>query len=179
MMEIIWQSIWWILPAYISNGAAVLIGGGTPMDFNKKLGGKPIFGEGKTWRGFIGGGLAGFAAGLVMNEFIPFDGIASLPIILSISFGALIGDLIKSFIKRRMGKKKGERWIIADQIDFLLGALLMAYLASIAMQPYIHKNWFTEHFTIWHILFLLFFTPFIHSATNILAYMLKYKEVPW
>ena len=38
MLEIIWQSIIWILPAYIANGSAVLLGGGTPIDFNKNGG---------------------------------------------------------------------------------------------------------------------------------------------
>ncbi|MCD6222357.1 MAG: CDP-2,3-bis-(O-geranylgeranyl)-sn-glycerol synthase [Thermoplasmata archaeon] len=179
MFEIIWQSIWWILPAYIANGSAVLLGGGTPIDFNKKWRGKPIFGKGKTWRGFIGGGLAGVIAGIIMNEFIAFDGKYGIVIIASLSFGALLGDLFKSFIKRRIGKERGEKWIIADQLDFLVGAFLLCYAVSYALQPYMNENWFTTHFTIWHILFLLIFTPFLHLATNILAYLFKYKEVPW
>jgi len=176
MLEIVWQSLWWILPAYIANASAVLVGGGRPIDFNKKWRGKPIFGRGKTWRGFIGGGMIGFFAGLFMKIF-SFD--MPVPIILSFSFGALLGDLIESFVKRRIGKKRGEKWIIADQIDFVLGALFFSYIASWLMQPYTHKNWFMEHLTIWHILFLLLITPLIHLATNILAHAFKFKEVPW
>ena len=179
MLEIIWQSIIWILPAYIANGSAVIIGGGTPIDFNKKWHGKPIFGKGKTWRGFFGGGIAGIVAGIIVNYFTPFDGKYSVIIIASLSFGALFGDLVKSFIKRRIGKKQGEKWIVADQIDFLLGAFFLCYTVSYALQPYMNENWFIEHFSIWHILFLLVLTPFLHLVTNIMAYLFKYKDVPW
>ena len=179
MIDIIIQSIWLILPAYVANASAVLIGGGIPIDFNKKWRGKPIFGKGKTWRGFFGGAAIGIVFGMIMNFFKQFDGKYSIFIISSLSFGALIGDLIKSFIKRRIGKKQGEKWIIADQIDFLLGAFLFSYIMSIILQPYLHENWFLKNFKIWHILFLLFFTPILHLVTNIMAYLFKYKEVPW
>jgi len=178
MFEII-KAIWFILPAYIANGAAVITGGGTPIDFNKKWRGKPIFGKGKTWRGFIGGSAAGIAAGMIMNFFIPFDGKYSILIIASLSVGALIGDLIESFIKRRIGKKSGEKWIIADQIDFLLGAFFFSYATSLVIQPYIGENWFISSFGLWGVIFLLILTPILHLATNILAYLFKYKEVPW
>jgi len=181
MLEIIWQSLWIILPAYISNGSAVIVGGGMPIDFNKKWRGKPIFGKGKTWRGFFGGAFIGIFAGMLINFFIPFhkNFLYSFILISSISFGALIGDLIKSFIKRRIGKKRGEKWILADQLDFLLGALFFLYLASIVLKPYIHENWFNAHVTIWHIIFLLILTPLLHLATNGIAYLLHYKNVPW
>ena len=179
-INIILQSIWLILPAYIANASAVLLGGGIPMDFNKKWRGKPIFGKGKTWRGFFGGGLTGVIAGMIMNFFHEsFGGRYAFLILVSISFGALIGDLMESFVKRRIGKLRGEKWIIADQIDFVLGAFLFSYLASVLLQPYMNENWFLNNFTIWHILFLLLFTPILHLATNISAYLLKLKKVPW
>ena len=34
--EIVAQAFWIILPAYIANASAVLVGGGTPVDFGKK-----------------------------------------------------------------------------------------------------------------------------------------------
>ncbi len=179
MLEIIWQSIVWILPAYVANGSAVLLGGGMPMDFNKKWRGKPIFGRGKTWRGFFGGGIAGILAGIIISHFISFDGKYSIAIFASLSFGALLGDLVESFVKRRIGKGQGEKWIIADQIDFLLGAFFLCYVVSTVLQPYMNENWFLGHFTVWHILFLLVLTPFLHLVTNIMAYLFKYKDVPW
>jgi len=78
---------------------------------------------------------------------------------------------MKSFVKRRIGKERGEKWIIADQIDFLLGAFLFAFLFA--------REWFLSAFQWYHIIFLLILTPLIHLATNILAYLLKLKKVPW
>jgi CDP-2,3-bis-(O-geranylgeranyl)-sn-glycerol synthase len=39
--------------------------------------------------------------------------------------GALAGDSIKSLIKRRLGIAPGEPWIPADQLDFIVGGLLV------------------------------------------------------
>jgi CDP-2,3-bis-(O-geranylgeranyl)-sn-glycerol synthase len=38
--------------------------------------------------------------------------------------GAMLGDCAKSFVKRRLGKKPGSRWVPADQLDFVIGGLL-------------------------------------------------------
>ncbi len=166
-------SIWLIFPAYVANASAVLFKGKTPIDFGKKWKGKPIFGEGKTWRGFIGGGISGIIIGLIMNNIYQTfgKGIDSLIVLSSLSFGALLGDLIKSFFKRRIGKERGERWPIIDQIDFLLGAFFFSYV--------INRNWFLSNFKLSYIVFLLIFTPLIHLVTNIIAYVLRLKKVPW
>ena len=39
-------------------------------------------------------------------------------------FGALTGDVIKSFFKRRAGIAPGKKFIPFDQTDFVIGALL-------------------------------------------------------
>lgn len=38
--------------------------------------------------------------------------------------GAMIGDSLKSFVKRRLKIAPGQSWIPADQLDFVLGGLL-------------------------------------------------------
>lgn len=43
------------------------------------------------------------------------------------SIGAMTGDSVKSLVKRRVGIAPGQRWIPADQLDFVLGALLLAW----------------------------------------------------
>ncbi len=166
-------AIWLIFPAYVANASAVLFKGKTPIDFGKMWRGKPIFGKGKTWRGMAGGIAAGIVVGAIMNQIYPSfgNGIEAFTVLFSLSFGALFGDLVKSFIKRRIGKKRGEKWVIADQIDFLLGSFLFCFL--------INKEWFIANFKAEYIVFLLIFTPLIHLATNILAYLLKLKKVPW
>ncbi len=178
------EAIWFILPAYIANSSAVIVGGGTPVDFGKSFRRIRIFGDGKTWRGFLGGIFAGTAAGIIMNAVAPEtfgDGIASLVILLSLTSGALLGDLTESFFKRRIGKDRGDKWLIADQIDFLLGALFLSFLACTALAALglTSGNWFLSSFSVWHIAFLLVFTPLIHYATNAVGYLAGLKEVPW
>jgi len=178
------EAIWFILPAYIANSSAVIIGGGTPIDFGRKFRGKRIFGDGKTWRGLFGGILVGTVAGMIMNIAVPEtfeNGIASLVILLSLTSGALLGDLIESFFKRRLGKSRGEKWLIADQTDFLLGALFLAFLAGAALEllGMTDGNWFLSSFSAWHIVSLLILTPLFHYAANAIGYLAGLKEVPW
>ncbi|RLF50408.1 MAG: CDP-2,3-bis-(O-geranylgeranyl)-sn-glycerol synthase, partial [Thermoplasmata archaeon] len=56
-------------------------------------------------------------------------------------------------------------------IDFLLGAFLFTYI--------LNKNRFLTNFKLHIIIFLLIITLAIHLATNIIAYLLKLKKVPW
>lgn len=182
--EIIIQALWLILPAYIANGSAVLVGGGTPIDFGKKWkDGKRILGDGKTWRGLYVGAFLGMTAGfglsvvaiyaadsdfafLGLNDFTAFP--VMIPIIFSLCFGALLGDITESFFKRRIGKKRGEDWIIFDQLDFIIGALVLSFLMGgvLSLSGLTDKNWFIESFSLWHLLVLLIITPFFHLFAN-------------
>ena len=169
--EIILQAFWLILPAYIANGSAVLVGGGIPIDLGKKWkDGKRILGDGKTWRGLFAGTFLGMTGGfglavaafyishsdfayLNLNNFEGFP--LMIPIIFSLCFGALFGDIVKSFFKRRIGRKRGEDWYIFDQIDFILGTLSISLLFSILLDglDIMSYNWFFKSFSLWHILF--------------------------
>ena len=53
---------------------------------------------------------------------------------LLLGVGAIGGDLVKSFLKRRRGIPAGARWIPADQLDFVVGALAL-------IQPRAHLSW--------------------------------------
>ena len=49
-------TLYFILPAYFSNGSGLLFGGGTPVDFGKSdKNGARWIGDGVTWRGLISG----------------------------------------------------------------------------------------------------------------------------
>jgi CDP-2,3-bis-(O-geranylgeranyl)-sn-glycerol synthase len=48
--------------------------------------------------------------------------------------GAIGGDSAKSFLKRRRGIPAGARWVPADQLDFVVGALLL-------IQPIVRLSW--------------------------------------
>ena len=179
---VVGEAIWLILPAYLANSAAVILGGGHPIDSGRTWRGARLLGDGKTWRGLLAGVAIGILAGFAMNNIAPDtfgDGITAAAIIISLPLGALIGDLVESFLKRRIGKESGESWPVADQMDFLFGALLLSYLVSVIFEQSSKGNWFLAHFTGWHIAFLLVFTPLVHYLANVIGYLLGLKKVPW
>lgn len=185
LIEIILMGIWLTIPAYVANPSAVLFGGGKPMDFGKKLkDGERILGDGKTWRGFFGGVFSGFFIGLIqVAASSPFDeehlGFGLYPdflvVITLLAFGALFGDLLGSFVKRRFKIKRGGKAPGLDQYDFLIGAWLLVLIFK--------SQWFLEHFVYWPdtlaIITVIILTPFLHRGVNILGYKIGKKDVPW
>lgn len=181
---IILQALWLILPAYVANACAVIVGGGTPIDFGKTWrDGKRILGDGKTWRGLLSGTFLGMTVGfglVVAASFInsteyrflhlsDFEGFPlMILIIFSLCFGALLGDIVKSFFKRRIGKNRGEDWILFDQLDFVIGALFLCFFVSWILQlsGLTSVNWFFKSFSPWHILIIVVITPFFHFFAN-------------
>lgn len=177
MLEVILQALIIILPAYFANGSAVIIGGGSPIDGGKIWRNKRILGDGKTWWGLFGGTTAGVLFGwlvleLLFNNYLQLNLVSfggtrfSILILFAICFGALLGDIVKSFFKRRLGKERGKDWIPFDQLDFIMGALVGVYIMSYILSLFFGFNWFTEHITWYHILVLLIVTPIIHILTN-------------
>jgi CDP-2,3-bis-(O-geranylgeranyl)-sn-glycerol synthase len=183
---VIIQAFWIVIPIYVANASAVIVGGGAPIDFGKNWKDKRrIFGNGKTWRGLFAGTFLGMTAGFglaVAAKYIntseyaylgltDFEGFPLMILILfSLCFGALIGDVIESFFKRRVGKDRGQDWIPFDQLDFLIGALIFSFLMSelLYVLGLTGHQWFFSSITVWHILILLVVTPFIHVIANIL-----------
>jgi len=184
--EIILQALWIIVPAYVANASALLVGGGTPIDFGKTWkDGKRVLGDGKTWRGLFAGAFVGMTAGFGLSvaakyiapteynflqfENLDFEGFPlMIPIVFSLCFGALCGDIIESFFKRRVGKDRGENWIIFDQLDFIAGTLIFSFLMSCLLQVsgLTTGNWFMETLFPWHVLALIIITPFFHLFAN-------------
>jgi len=194
VLTIIVQAFWIVIPIYTANASAVIVGGGTPVDFRKTWrDGTRILGDGKTWRGLLSGTFLGMTAGFglsVAASFLSnseysylgltnFEGFPYMILILfSLCFGALLGDIIESFFKRRIGKQRGEDWIPFDQIDFILGALFFSFLMSILLDilNLTPTNWFFTNLSIWHIGFLLVVTPFFHITANLLFKRTKTRE---
>ena len=117
-------TLYFILPAYFSNGGALAFGGGTPVDFGKKDSkGVRWIGDGVTWRGLIAGTLIGMLTGAVQGLLAPSILSAIGPYIITpiitdvhsgiiigflLGFGALVGDALGSFLKRRLGIGRGK-----------------------------------------------------------------------
>jgi CDP-2,3-bis-(O-geranylgeranyl)-sn-glycerol synthase len=80
-------------------------------------------------------------------------------------FGALAGDSIKSFFKRRLGFAPGKAWVPFDQLDFIVGGLTLTSL-------YVFPGWAA-------VSVLLLLTPALHYLTNWTAYKIGLKDVPW
>lgn len=178
-------AIWLFLPAMLPNSAAVVFGGGTPVDFGRSWKGKRILGDGKTWRGFIGGGLAGVALGLILigisSFFDPSDywGFGSfwsnVGVLFCLAFGSLLGDMGGSFLKRRLGIERGQKAPVLDQFDFVIGAFI---ITSIFYPYWVYNNYIEG----WHILglvVLLVLIFFLHHAMNIIGYKAGLKDEPW
>ncbi len=162
--SIVIYPIIYIFPAYAANGAPVLFGGGKPLDFGRRINGKRIFGDHKTFRGTASSLAAGIAVGLIEYPFLHY----MLPVAVLLTLGANFGDLIGSFIKRQLGIRSGKSFPVMDQYGFFIFAMVFAFLFYRAGIP-----------DAYGLVFLVLLTGITHLMTNIGAYRLKLKEVPW
>ena len=164
----IFYALYYIFPAYCANGAPVLFGGGRSIDEGKTFrDGRPLFGPHKTVRGFVFGILIGTFVGWVQEAYGPTVGLPKGSVVLGfvLSLGALMGDLLGSFIKRRMNLKSGAHLPVSDQLDFML----MALLFSLPVQPP----------TLTYAVIIIVLTAPIHLMVNFMAYLLRLKKTPW
>ena len=179
VLEIVVTAVWAMLPAYVPNNAAVLFGGGRPIDGGKMLGDRRMLGDGKTWRGTAAGWTAGIVLALLLNRLADPAGDAlgvavptfPLAVLLALPLGAMVGDIGASFLKRRTGRERGAAFPGIDQLDFVVGALGLALVAD--------PGWFTDTFTLPVIAVVVVLTPVLHVATNGIAYALGLKDEPW
>jgi CDP-2,3-bis-(O-geranylgeranyl)-sn-glycerol synthase len=178
-------AIYFMLPAYLSNVSALVFGGGAPIDGGRKLkDGNRLFGNGKTWKGLIIGTLVGTVIGIIQGLgsiyiiqafdtysplatyyylILPNDALQGAVFGFCLGAGALIGDICGSFIKRRLNLERGKPAPLLDQLDFVIGALVLASIV------------FVIPFNL--ILLIIVLTIFLHIGTNIIAYLLGLKNV--
>ncbi len=176
MWDLFFDAVWFILPAYVANSAAIDVSAipflkkySTPIDFRHNIFGKRILGDGKTWRGLFGGVIAGTLIGLLQLSIQPYLG-ESLPqmtvkLAFLLSFGALIGDMTASFVKRQTGFDRGASVPGLDQLDYIVGAFVFALLAV--------------PFDLTRFLIVVVLTIPLHVLANYVAYKIKLKEVWW
>ena len=180
MLELVAGALWAMLPAYVPNNAAVLAGGGEPIDGGREMGGSRLLGDGKTWRGTAVGTLAGLALAALLNVAVTpaVEGVLGITLptfpplaALGLALGAMLGDIGASFIKRRSGRERGASFPGLDQLDFVVGALLLALVFA--------PNWTLETFTLARLAVVVVVTPLLHIVTNVIAYGLGVKNEPW
>ncbi|MHA1480350.1 MAG: CDP-2,3-bis-(O-geranylgeranyl)-sn-glycerol synthase [Candidatus Thorarchaeota archaeon] len=182
-LALIELALWLGLPAWIANATPVLLGGGKPIDGGRILSdGHRLFGDGKTIRGFFVGVFFGTLTGIgqiiaapylspLMEMYVTVTPemhhvlYMTLPAAFLLSVGALLGDLVGSFLKRRINVKSGNPSPVLDQIGFILMALI---LASPFLQPSAE-----------YVIVIVFITLGIHWISNALGYLLGLKKNPW
>ncbi len=165
------QSLYFFLPAYFANMAPVLLRFlplGLPVH-------ERLFGPNKTWRGLLVAPLmallifwlqkwayqAGWFTGLAIIDYADF----SVTFGFLLGAGAILGDLVKSYYKRKAGIRPGQRWIPWDQLDFVIGGLVLGFFVYV---PPVEVA-----FT------LLVVSPFLHMAVNHVGYWLGVRESAW
>lgn len=182
MNEIIF-SIWVFLPAALANMTPIPVSKvpflkkyNYPADFYKTYKGVRIFGDHKTIRGYISGIIVAILTVFLQiyvferSEFIqtisPVDYSEVNPLALGLlaGFGALFGDSVKSFFKRRRGIAPGKTWVPFDQIDYIIGGLLF-------MSLYLMIPWY-DYLIILVIWFL------IHLLSTSFGYLIGVKDSP-
>ncbi len=168
------QCFYFMMPAYFANMAPVIAKNwfkktAIPVDF-----GKNIFGKNKTFRGFIFGIL--FAIVIAYLQFLLygfsyFEGLSFidysnwLVVGFLFGFGALLGDLAESFIKRRLKIKPGERFVPWDQTDFIIGALIfVSFVVDVSWRM---------------VLFITVISFLGHILVNHTAYYLGVRKEKW
>lgn len=178
MIKLILQTLYLFLPALLANMTPVLVKNifkslAKPVDFGKTFRGKRILGEHKTFRGLICGIIVGILiVGLqkMLYSYPSFQWLSAINyeqinfVFLGFlfGFGALFGDMVKSFFKRQFNINPGKPFIPFDQIDFLVGAIIF-------IQFVYSPSWQM-------IIILLVIGMLLHFLTNIIGYLLKINK---
>jgi CDP-2,3-bis-(O-geranylgeranyl)-sn-glycerol synthase len=147
-----------------------------PLDGYKNFHGKRILGDHKTVRGIVIGILAATLIFMIQKYlFFASPAIRSIalinyfnePFVLGTLFGmgALAGDTVKSFFKRRANHKPGQAWFPYDQIDWVVGALLFTI--------------FSIHYSGLVILLTLCIFLVLHIIVKFIGYLLKLDKEPF
>lgn len=175
-------AVWFFLPAGVANASptwANKIPGinklNTPLDFGKSLGNRRIFGDNKRWRGLVFGVLFGALTGylqfLIFPDFINELGIVSARPALTMTLlggllglGALLGDAVESFFKRRSQVKPGDSWFPFDQIDYIIGGIVLSLpIVVLDSRTYL-------------LVLIVWFS--IHLLAGYIGFILKLKDTP-
>jgi CDP-2,3-bis-(O-geranylgeranyl)-sn-glycerol synthase len=178
-------SLWFLLPAAVANMTPIAVAKlpvvknwNAPIDGGKMFRGKPILGPHKTWRGVVFGVLLATLT-LWLQQVIIAHGVwpasitddymsyVSLPLLIAgplFGIGALGGDAIESFFKRRRNIESGKSWIPFDQIDFIVGTIIATLL--VVQLPLRTYAWMLG----------LFFVG--HLAFSYIGWLLKLKDEP-
>ncbi|NQV91129.1 CDP-archaeol synthase, partial [Candidatus Woesearchaeota archaeon] len=163
--------LYFFLPAYFANMAPIFVKKipflNIPI-WEKKLG------THKTWRGVVSavvfGGLVfwlqkvAYVAGFRSFAVIDYNDFSILLGVL-LGFGAIFGDAVKSYYKRKAKIKEGQPWPVFDQIDFVVGGLVF--------------SWFVFVPPVEVALVLIVLSPILHILISYSGYLLGLRKVKY
>lgn len=169
------QCIWYLLPMGFANMAPVFMRntlGFLAIPVDNFTGRRGIFGSHKTLRGVVVAipfGLVAFIVqqGLSIHPWFAALGFfqyssMSLWFGLLAGFGAIMGDIVRSAIKRRMRVRPGGKFVPFDQLDYLVGGMLFT---SFLFRP-----------SLTIIVVTLIAGGLLHALTSWIAYLLGLKK---
>ncbi len=183
MIKDILLVIWFFLPAGLANAIPIfaarippLKDWSYPLDAYITWDGKRILGDHKTIRGLVSGIFVAILAvylqiyvyehSSLVRQFISLDYTSINPILfgLLLAIGALGGDALKSFFKRRINIAPGKSWFPFDHIDYILGGIILTA--------------FYIHLSLWQYILLCVIWTFIHIVATFVGYLLSLKDNP-
>lgn len=176
-------SLLFFAPAGVANSAPIVASKipwlkklNYPADFGFSWKGKRVLGDHKTIRGFVAGIVTAILSVYITraaynqyqfvrdNSFLDYNEVNLLLLGFLLGAGALIGDSVKSFFKRRVDLQPGKSWLPFDQIDFIIGMSLFSAI-------YIRFDLFFYIVTL-----VLWFS--MHVSSTVLGYLVKLKDSP-
>jgi CDP-diglyceride synthetase len=125
-------------------------------------------GSHKTWRGVFVAVITGSLVGMVQALLISRNPIFLTTVILfgALSgFGAMLGDALKSAIKRALGIAPGAAFIPFDYIDYIAGMIVCTL-------PVYAWSWQQAAF-------LILFVSIANPAANAIGYFIGIKKTYW
>jgi CDP-2,3-bis-(O-geranylgeranyl)-sn-glycerol synthase len=184
MIQDILFAIWFLLPAAIANAAPIFAAAipglkkfNAPIDGGKTWRGHELLGPHKTWRGIIAGVIV---ATLILWLQVVLAGqfewarylsggvdYSQLPVFILgplFAIGALGGDAVESFFKRQKNIKSGGSWVPFDQLDYIIGSVLVS-LFFVILSPLQYL-----------LIFIVWFV--MHLASSFIGYKLGLKKDP-
>jgi hypothetical protein len=139
----------------------------TPLDAGKRFfDHKPLFGPAKTWRGIVAACLlTGLVAALM-----------SLPVIAGFLIGlsTMVGDLLSSFIKRRLGMVSSSRALGLDQVPESLFPLLLLKFYDPLLPPHLQAT--VSWTMVWQIVAMFFVVELLLSR---ILYHMRIRNEPY
>lgn len=160
-------AIWLYLPALVANAVPVFIGKARWLAPYRIPVWEKGLGANKSWAGIVAAVVAGTLIGWLQISLTPWDNVIGIWLWIGwsalISLGAMLGDCVKSYFKRRIGIKPGGAWPVIDGIDYVVGALVCGL-------PLFVPAWQVA-------VALLVAGPILSLAANSFSYVMGWKKV--